>query len=427
MIESLTVSPIRKFSKAFTFPGDKSISHRAVLLGAIAKGKTEIRHFLSAEDCLSTVKAFKRLGIDITSFGKERLVIQGKGLRGLRKPKGAIDLGNSGTSMRLLLGILAGQPFQATLKGDPSLSKRPMARVIVPLTQMGAKVTARKGRFPPLTIQGGVLRAIHYRLPIPSAQVKSAILLAGLYAEGCTTVVEPIQTRDHTERMLRPFGKEVLRRGDRILIGGGEELRGTKIDIPGDISSAAFFMVLSALLKGSRLLVKEIGLNPTRTGFIRLLQRMGAQIEVRKVSNSAGEPVGEIEVKGGELRGVTVEVDEIPGLIDELPILMVAAASARGETIFRKASELRVKETDRIASMVTNLKKMGISIWSEKDDVFIQGGKPFQAARLDSFKDHRTAMSLAIAGCLAQKGETRIRDVGCIRTSFPEFQHFLKS
>jgi 3-phosphoshikimate 1-carboxyvinyltransferase len=422
-VKTLTVSPLKKFSKELTVPGDKSVSHRAVMFGAIAVGTTEVRNFLMAEDCLHTLQAFKQLGIQGT-FSGGRLVLRGKGLRGLRRAKGAVYVGNSGTSMRLLSGILAGQPFATTLKGDLSLTQRPMRRVILPLEEMGAEIRARKGGFPPLTIRGGALRAIRYRSPIPSAQVKSAILLAGLYADGKTTVIEPFKTRDHTERMLKQFGASLTLKGLSVSLTGGEALEGSVVEVPGDISSAAFFIVLAAVLKGSKVTVKNVGLNPTRTGFIQILKRMGAEISLfpkKGKGHLFEEPMGTIEVKGTELTGTVVTASEIPALIDELPILMVAGAAANGRTFFKGATELRIKETDRIHSMVKNLRKMGISIWNEKDDVVIEGGKPFHGAKVESFKDHRTAMSLAIAGRLARRGDTLIRDASCIDTSFPGF------
>jgi len=426
MRKNLSVSPIHTFSKTLTFPGDKSISHRSVMLGAIAKGKTEIRNFLPAEDCVHTLNAFQKMGIGVIFHGKERLTLYGKGLRGLRRSRGPIYLGNSGTSMRLLLGILAGQHFTTTLSGDPSLSQRPMRRVVLPLKKMGAEIRGRHNdNLAPLTIRGRTLKGIRYPLPIPSAQVKSAILLAGLYAEGKTTVIEPFKTRDHTERMLQQFGKSVSLRGVSASLEGGGELQGSRVDVPGDISSAAFFIILASALEGSQLIVRNIGLNPTRIGFIQVLKRMGAWITLVPKKGTgglkSGEPVGDIEVRGRGLRGTTVTASEIPTLIDELPILMVAGACAKGETLFQQASELRVKETDRIYSMVTNLRKMGVSIRNEKDNVILQGGKPFHGARVDSFKDHRTAMSLAVAGRLSRKGKTTVQDVACIDTSFPGF------
>jgi len=423
-MENLTVTPIQKFSKVRHLPGDKSISHRAVMLGAIAKGKTEIRNFLFAEDCLHTLKAFQKMGLEASFQRKDRLTLWGKGLRGLKRPGGPIYLGNSGTSMRLLLGILAGQSFTATLTGDPSLSQRPMRRVVFPLEKMGAKIEGRGGDLlAPLTVRGGLLKGIRYHLPVPSAQVKSAILLAGLYAEGKTTVIESFKTRDHTERMLQHFGKRLTVKGPTVSVEGGDELKGSSVAVPGDISSAAFFIVLASALEGSKLIVRNVGVNPTRLGLIRVLKRMGADITLIPITvgHGSGEPWGDIEVRGRSLHGTLVPASEIPDLIDEIPILMVAGACATGETLFQQASELRVKETDRIFSMVTNLQKMGVSIRNESDNVIIHGGKPFNGSRLQSFKDHRTAMSLAVAGRLAQKGKTVVGDVACIRTSFPDF------
>ena len=424
-----SVSTLGRFSAAIEVPGDKSISHRAVILGSLARGKTVLRHFLEADDCLRTEAAFQRMGVDISRKGSV-WVIRGKGLWALCDPRRPIYLGNSGTSMRLLLGVLAGQPFRVTLTGDRSLSRRPMRRVADPLMKMGASIKGRSGAdHPPLTIQGGLLRPMRHTLSIPSAQVKSALLLAGLYPEGETAVREPIQTRDHTERLLPAFGKKVKKTEHTVsVIGGKDDLRGTDFYVPGDPSSAAFFVVLAALSPGSDLLIRRVGLNPTRTYFLEILKRMKAKIEIRiRSGRSAVEPWGDLFIRGASrLQATRIRAEEVPSLIDELPILMVAAAAAEGPTVIQGASELRVKETDRIASMVTNLSKMGVAIWSRGDTIAIRGGNPFKANRVKSFGDHRTAMSCLIAGCLAE-GKTTVEETACIQTSFPGFLSLLRS
>ena len=424
-----SVSALGRFSAVIEVPGDKSISHRAVILGSLARGKTVVRHFLEADDCLRTADAFRKMGVEISKRGSE-WVIRGKGLWGLRKPSGSIYLGNSGTSMRLLLGVLAGQPFRATLTGDSSLSRRPMSRVVDPLMKMGASVAGGSGaNHAPLTIQGGTLYPVRHTLAIPSAQVKSALLLAGLYPEGETGVREPIQTRDHTERIFPAFGKKVKKKGHTVsVIGGKDDLRGTDFYVPGDPSSAAFFVVLAALSAGSDLLIRRVGLNPTRTHFLEVLKRMKAKIEIHVCSErSAVEPWGDLFVRGASrLQATRIRAEEVVSLIDELPVLMVASAAAEGLTVIQGASELRVKETDRIASMVTNLSRMGVDIRNRGDNLYIRGGNSFKASKVKSFGDHRTAMSCLIAGCLAE-GKTTVEETACIQTSFPSFFSLLKS
>lgn len=416
----------KKYIKGtLTLPGDKSISHRAIMLGAIANGKTEIKNCLKCDDCDYTIRAFKDMGIKITQKGSYTYVY-GKGLFGLKEPKQDIFLGDSGTSMRLLMGILAGQSFNSILYGERGLLKRPMARVIKPLSLMGARIKGKAGsEFAPLKIRGTTLKPISYILPIPSAQVKSAILFAGLYAEGKTTVREKFKSRDHTERMLRHFRARVEIKDLSSSVSGISELDSTKIDIPADISSASFFIVAALLLKGSVLNIKRVGLNPTRTGFITVLKRMGACIEIEDMKLVNQEPVGDLTVRNSSLHGTIINNFEIPLCIDELPVLMVAACLSEGETIIRGASELRVKETDRINSMVCNLGRLGARIFPKDDDIYIEGVLKLQGVPVLSFNDHRTAMSMAVAG-LVSEGKTRISGFECVSKSFPKFLATLK-
>lgn len=423
-------------------PGDKSIAHRAVILSSVSHGKTIIRNFPFNDDCISTVKAFKALGIKISKTNNRgpAIIVYGKGLRGLRKPRGDIFLGESGTTFRLLLGLLSGQIFKVKLTAAQSLSHRPMLRVNKPLRMMGAKINSKikiqKSKieeYPPIVIEGGKLKPIIYKMPVASAQVKSAILLAGLYANGTTVVTEPIKTRDHTEQMLRLFKADIEKTGNIIKIKGGKELISPKnIFVPGDISSASFFIVAASILPGSEILIKNVNLNPTRMGVINVLKRMGAHI---KILNSKSqilnfEPVGNIVVESSCLKGTVVKKQEIPSLIDELPILMVAACLASGKTVFEGVGELRVKETDRIKSIIGNLIKMGAKIEvlgrSDSEKVIIEGVGRLEGSRVRSFGDHRTAMSMVVAG-LKASGSTKIDDISCITKSFPGFLHTLNS
>ena len=407
-------------------PGDKSISHRSAMFASLAKGRSIITGFLESEDCLSTVNAMRSLGIPIEQTGKGTFVIDGRGGQ-FTAPGGDVDCGNSGTTMRLISGILAAQPFHSRLTGDPSLSKRPMGRVINPLSEMGAKFTpeGEQGR-PPLVIEGGPLRPISYEMPVASAQVKSAILLAGLFAEGETSVIEPATCRDHTERMLQEFGVN-LELGDtdingrrRIAIPGPQQLTARDFAVPGDISSAAFWLVAAAAKEGSDIVIEGVGLNPTRTGVLSVLQRMGARLEIAPVDTSAAEPQGRVRALGGKLHGTVIGGAEIPNVIDELPILAVAGALAQGTTIIKDAKELRVKETDRIAAAAENLRAMGVPVTETEDGLIIEGGHPLRGARLQCFGDHRIAMAFAIAGLFAE-GETIIENVECVATSYPTF------
>ncbi|MEA3212129.1 MAG: 3-phosphoshikimate 1-carboxyvinyltransferase [Chthoniobacter sp.] len=405
-------------------PGDKSISHRAVMLAALANGPCVIRGFLPSEDCLCTVAAMRSLGIEIEAADETTLIVHGK-RRVLSAPKKEIDCGNSGTTMRLLAGLLAGQPFKSRLVGDPSLSKRPMKRVIEPLTQMGAKIHAEgeHGR-PPLSIEGTKLKPIHYSTEVASAQVKSAVLLAGLFANGKTSVTEPYQSRDHTERMLEYFLVRPQKKGLTIAVHGGLTPESRDFTVPGDLSSAAFWLVAASAQPRSHLLVKNVGLNETRTGVLAVLLRMGAQVR-EIVETEDAEPMGTIEVRGARLKGTTIEGKEIPNVIDELPILAVAGALAQGKTSIYNAGELRVKETDRLAAIATNLRAMGAQVGETEDGLEIIGGLALRGARMDSFGDHRIAMAFAIAGLFAE-GESIITNTDCVNTSYPGFYQALE-
>ena len=402
-----------------TVPGDKSISHRAVILAGISNGTCVLTGFLPSEDCLATVGAMRALGVEIEQPEPTTLVVHGRSQH-LLPPEGDIDCGNSGTTMRLLSGILAAQPFRSRLIGDPSLSRRPMQRVITPLTQMGAKLTAEGPKSaPPLVIEGGKLTAIPYVSPVASAQVKSAVLLAGLFTHGLTSVTEPIQSRNHTERMLEWFLAAPHVDGLTVTIAGEKTPESRDFHIPGDISSAAFWLVAAAAQPGSHLLVTDVGLNETRTGVLAVLVRMGAHVrEIIEVEE--GEPSGSIELQGGTLKGTVIRGKEIPNVIDELPILAVAAALAHGTTVIADAAELRVKETDRLAAIATNLRAMGVIVNETDDGLEIFGGTPLKGAHLSSFGDHRIAMAFAIAGLFAE-GETVIDGVECVATSYPGF------
>jgi 3-phosphoshikimate 1-carboxyvinyltransferase len=407
-------------------PGDKSISHRAVMLGALANGETEIENFLFGADCLSTIHVMRTLGVQITIADK-RVVVQGRGLKGLQEPDDVLDAGNSGTTMRLVAGILAGCPFFSVLTGDGSLRRRPMKRVIRPLTDMGAQIAARAGgAYAPLAIKGGGLRAVEYKSPVGSAQVKSAILLAGLFADGPTTVIEPVQSRDHTERMLRFFGARVEVAGTRVTVWGKPDLWGQKITVPGDISSAMFFLVAGATVPGADMVIRNVGVNPTRTGALDVLTTMGAGVELLNPKEINGEPVADIRVRGSRLTGTEISGAIIPYLIDELPVLAVAAAVAEGETVVRDAAELRHKETDRIAAVVQMLRGMDVDIEERPDGFIVRGGRRLKGAVCDSYGDHRIAMTAAVAGLTAY-GETTVTNAECVKISYPNFYDTLNS
>ncbi len=405
-------------------PGDKSISHRAIMLGALTNGPCVITNFLEGEDCLATMEAMRKLGVEIEHPEPGTVIVHGSRGR-FTAPTSDLDCGNSGTTVRLLSGILAAQPFRTRMTGDASLSKRPMRRVIGPLTQMGGRLTAEGERDTlPLVIEGGPLVGIRYEMPHASAQVKSATLLAGLFASGKTTVVEPAPSRDHTERMLEYFQVRPIRQGNEITIHGGQTLESRDFKVPGDISSAAFWLAAAASRPGSRLLVDNVGLNPTRTGILGVLVRMGAHLR-EIVGTDEGEPGGVIEITGAQLHGTTIEGDEIPNVIDEIPAIAVAAALATGKTTIRGARELRVKETDRIDAIARNLRAMGVEVEEFDDGMEITGGARLRGATLPSFGDHRIAMSFAIAGLFAD-GETIIEDVECVATSYPTFEETLR-
>lgn len=399
-------------------PGDKSIGHRAVMMGAVARGETRIENLSRGADNSSTVAAFRRMGVE---FRREdgALCIEGRGWDGLRPPQETIDCGNSGTTMRLLTGLLAGRPFAARLDGDGSLRSRPMKRVIEPLTRMGARVAGNDGRAP-LDIEGGELRGIAYSSPVASAQVKSAVLLAGLQARGETRFEEPYRSRDHTEIMAREFGAAVESAGPEVVVRGGQELSGTRLKVPGDMSSAAFLAVAAAAMPGSDLSVRGVGCNPTRSGAVEVLRSMGADIEMTQVREENGEPVADLRIRGRRLEGTEVPADLAPRTIDEYPVLFVAAALARGSTLFRYVSELRFKESDRIATMGRELAKLGVRVEERGDDVAVEGPDRLRSASVESHGDHRVAMALAVAG-LSTQGGLLLSGEECVGVSFPGF------
>ncbi|HYA36661.1 MAG TPA: 3-phosphoshikimate 1-carboxyvinyltransferase [Candidatus Methylomirabilis sp.] len=401
-------------------PGDKSISHRSVMLGSLAEGTTRVTGLLEGEDVLSTLGAFRAMGVQAEGPDHGRLVIRGVGLRGLKAPAHPLDMGNSGTAMRLMAGILAGQAFDSELIGDASLSQRPMKRVAEPLGAMGAVIATADGGRPPLRIKGGQkLRAIDYKMPMASAQVKSSLLLAGLYADGETSVTEPAPTRDHTERMLRGFGYAVQTQGARSSLRGGGRLKACDIDVPADISSATFFLVGASIAPGSDVILEHVGINPTRIGVINILKLMGANLELQNPREIGAEPVADIRVRAAKLRGVRIPEDQVPLAIDEFPALFVAAACASGETMLTGAHELRVKESDRIAVMAQGLQRLGIEARETPDGIVIRGGS-LRGGEVDSHGDHRVAMSFAMAALAASEPVT-VRDCKNVDTSFPGF------
>lgn len=415
----LVSRPISAINAEMTVPGDKSISHRAIILGAIAKGITTINHFLAGQDCLATLTAFQAMGVTIDRPTPEQVIIQGVGKYGLQPPLQFIDCGNSGTCMRLLAGLLAAQSFTSQLRGDESLQKRPMARISQPLKQMGADIITNQEK-PPLLIHGkNSLQGIYYQMPQASAQVKSCLLLAGMYAKGKTIVIEPNITRDHTERMLIAFSYPIQKKEKTSIINARSECLGANIAVPGDLSSAAFFIVLATLIKGSKLVIKNVGVNPTRTGVIHILQQMGADIKLENLRLWGQEPVADIKVSAALLRGINISTSLIPLAIDEFPILFIAAACAEGETYLPDAQELRVKESDRIATMVAGLQTLGIRAFAKDDGIVIHGGK-IQGGIVNSYHDHRVAMAFAIAGAVAEDSVT-ITHCEQVASSFPNF------
>ncbi|HEY3377410.1 MAG TPA: 3-phosphoshikimate 1-carboxyvinyltransferase [Armatimonadota bacterium] len=424
MFESLRVTPSPALTGVIVVPGDKSISHRALLFGALAEGVTEITGFLASQDTRATAACLRAMGVQIDEADCVR--VHGVGLHGLCAPAATLWTGNSGTTTRLLMGVLAGQPFTATLDGDESLRRRPMDRVAIPLRAMGALVSGQGTRCtPPVTLQGGALHVIEYQSPVASAQVKSAILLAGLYADGVTVVSEPDKSRDHTERMLRGFGVDVAEEGLTVRLRGGQRLTGRQVAVPGDISSAAFFLVAGAIVPGALVTVRGVGINPTRSGVLDVLLAMGAQITLEKVCEVSGEPVADVHVHYGPLHGTEIGGSVIPRLIDELPVLAVAAAFAEGTTVIRDARELRVKESDRIATVSGFLRAMGAQVEEREDGMMIHGRAPLHGTVVESDGDHRVAMSAAIAA-LAAGVECRIHGAATILTSFPNFPELLR-
>ena len=414
------VNPGGRLGGKLRVPGDKSISHRSIMLGALAEGVTEVSGFLEGEDNLATLNAFRAMGVNIEGPEAGRVTIHGVGLRGLQAPAEPLYLGNSGTSMRLLAGLLAPQPFDCVLTGDASLSRRPMRRVTDPLAQMGARIETTAEGTPPLTIHGNPeLRGIDYEMPVASAQVKSCLLLAGLYARGETCVTEPAPTRDHTERMLEGFGYAVRREGNRICVQSGGRLTAAPIDVPADISSAAFFLVGASIAPGSDVLLEHVGINPTRIGVINILRRMGADLAIENERRVGGEPVADIRVRAAQLRGIRIPEDQVPLAIDEFPALFVAAACAEGETVLTGARELRVKESDRIQVMADGLQVLGIDARPTDDGMIIRGGR-LGSGTVESHGDHRIAMSFAMAA-LRASGSIAIRDCANVNTSFPGF------
>ncbi|MFC1658082.1 3-phosphoshikimate 1-carboxyvinyltransferase [Candidatus Omnitrophota bacterium] len=436
------IRPARFIRGKINLPGDKSIAHRSIIISAIANGKTRIYNFPRNHDCLVTVRAFKKLGIRILwADWQGSLCVEGKGLYALRKPVESLFLGESGTTARLIMGILGGQGFNASLIAGKGLSRRPMRRVTEPLRMMGVKIKARQIRgkgqaeeYLPATVRGGDLHAINYRMQVASAQVKSALLLAALYARGTTKILESVKTRDHTERMLKSFSAVIKIRGKAISLRGEKELFSPgKIYIPGDISSAAFFIIAAVLLPGSHLKVQSVSLNPGRLGLIRILKRMGANIRILPGGFSAGEPIGDITTKSSQLTGIEVRASQVPQLIDELPLLMLAACFAKGKTVIYGVEELRVKETDRLISMQSNLCRMGADIKVAgylstrgvlKEKIIVRGTGRLKGSKVKSFSDHRTAMSMVIAG-LVSRGTTMVDDTECVAKSFPGFLNVL--
>ena len=413
-------SPARGLRGEIRIPGDKSVSHRAIMLSALAEGTSRIRGFLEGEDTRATAHIFGQMGVRIDAPSSGERVVHGVGLRGLHAPEGVLDCGNSGTAMRLLCGVMAGQAFDSTLTGDASLSKRPMRRVTGPLASMGAIIDATEAGTPPLRVRGGrPLRGIDCASPVASAQVKSAVLLAGLYAEGETAVTEPHPTRDYTERMLRAFGWPVALEPGRARLSGGHVLRATDIVVPADFSSAAFFIVAASVVSGSELVLRNVGMNPRRTGLLHVLRAMGANIAEQDSHDAGGEPVADLVVRHAPLRGIDVPVEHVADMIDEFPALFVAAACAEGVTTIRGAEELRVKESDRIAVMAAGLRALGARVEETPDGAVIEGGA-LHGGTVESHGDHRIAMAFAIAGAVAD-GEVTIRDCTNVATSFPGF------
>lgn len=424
-MQPMTTLPARQLRGEITVPGDKSISHRSIMMGSLANGTTRITNFLRGEDNFSTMKAFRAMGVPIDDDGQS-VMVRGVGLHGLQEPVDVLDCGNSGTTIRLMTGLLSGQRFFTVLTGDQYLRKRPMKRVSEPLRRMGAQIAGRsQGTMAPLAITGSPLNGIIYDSPIASAQVKSALMLAGLYAAGETKVTEPSLSRDHSERMFKFFGADLDALPNGVVVRGGAELRGQEIVVPGDISSAAFFLVAALIVPGSELLIRNVGINPTRTGVIDILQAMGGDISLLEPREVSGEPVADLLVRSSQLKGIAIGGDMVPRAIDEFPAISIAAALAEGTTVIRDARELRVKETDRIAAMAANLRAIGAgSIEETEDGMVIQGAETLAGGTVTSYGDHRIAMALSIAA-LASRSAVVVDDVSCVATSFPGFYQLL--
>lgn len=422
----LVLEKVSKLKGNVFIPGDKSISHRSLILGSIAQGETRIYNFLNSLDCLKTLECMQALGTEI-ELGKDSFVkIKGKGLYGLQEPKDILDVGNSGTTIRLLTGLLSGQNFYSVLNGDNSIRKRPMKRVVEPLRLMGANIWGKKdGQFAPLSVRGNKLNPLYYTLPVASAQVKTALLLAGLYATGETVIKEPLPTRDHTERMLEIMRADIKISSPEIKVMGGKELRGTDIFVPGDISSAAYLIAATSILTDSQIIIKQVGVNPTRTGIIEILKKMGTKIDILNYQVKSNEPQADLMTEYSKLKGVEIKKENVPFLIDELPLIAVVATQAQGKTVVSGARELRVKETDRIDAIVSELKKMGADIEEREDGFAVNGPTRLQGAVCESYNDHRIAMSLAVAALLAE-GKTVIKNSECIDISFPGFEKTLQ-
>ena len=423
----ITIEPRNRGIRAeIRVNGDKSISHRVAIFSAMSRGISEIENFSSARDCYSTIRCLRALGVDIEEGRK--IKINGVGIRGFREPEDILDAENSGTTIRLLSGLLAGQPFLSIITGDDSLRRRPMDRVIVPLSLMGAEFWARgNNRFPPMAIKGRYpLKPIEYRLPVASAQVKSALIIAGLLAEGESRIVEPLSSRDHTERLLPAFGARLKKEGNTVIVYGDQELESQKIYVPGDFSSASFFITAGLIVPGSEIVIRDVGLNPGRIGLLDVIKRMGGEVEVYQKEEILNEPVGDVVVKSSRLRGTTVSKEEIPILIDEVPLIAVLGAYAEGETVVRGAEELRVKESDRIRAIVTEFKKLGVDIEELPDGFVVYGPSIPNEGTVESYNDHRIAMALAIAG-LSARGPVSINNEECVAISFPDFWHIMAS
>lgn len=420
-----TITKAHSLKGTVVIPGDKSISHRAIMFGSIAKGTTHITNFLPGADCLSTISCFKQMGIQIEQDGAS-VVVEGKGIDGLKEPSQLLNVGNSGTTFRLMMGLLAGRPFHSVLAGDESIAKRPMNRVTVPLTQMGAAIDGRElGTFAPISIRGGNLKGITYESPVASAQVKSAILLAGLQAEGVTTVSETDRSRNHTENMLESFGVKVKREDLSVSVEGGQNLTATDVEVPGDISSAAFFLVAGAIVPNSTITLLNVGINETRAGIIDVIKQMGAALSIKNRRIVNQEEVADLTISTSDLTNTVIEGDIIPRLIDELPIIALLATQAKGKTVIRNAEELKVKETNRIDAVVDALQLLGASITATPDGMVIEGPTPLKGGRVSSLGDHRIGMMLAVAGCITD-GAVELDLPEAINVSYPDFFEHLK-